>query len=62
MGRKKEPGTIIREWLTEKMGNPVMTSKKKNMLAEIEKEDQRQSALNTLQERGEDYSSRIHTK
>jgi hypothetical protein len=60
MGRKKEAGTIIREWLTEKLGNPVMPSKEKQAIAELDIDDQRQKALQDLQEQGGDYDARVH--
>jgi hypothetical protein len=65
MGRKKEAGTIVREWLTEKMGNPVMTSKKKNAIRELDEaevlDQTRHAAMVELQESGKDYDARIHT-
>ncbi len=64
MGRKKDAGTVVREWLTEKMGNPVMTSKEKAAILEIDEaeslDNQRHAALMELQESGRDYDARIH--
>jgi hypothetical protein len=64
MGDKKDSGAIIREWLTEKMGNPIMPSKEKDQIDELDavdkKERDRQKALQDLQERGEDYSAGVH--
>lgn len=62
----KEAGEVIREWLTEKLGNPVMTSRKKDVIKELEdeerKSEERSRALQELQERGEDYPAKIHTR
>ena len=53
---EKDAGEVIRKWLTERLGNPVMTSKKKQEIAEIEKDE----AVRNLQERGEDYPAEVH--
>jgi hypothetical protein len=61
----KDSGQVIREWLVEKMGNPVMGSKKQAAINEIEGEDEdtrRRRALDDMQQKGEDYSARIHTR
>ena len=53
-------GKRVREYLTDKMGNPVLTSRKKEAIKEIEGPEEKESRLHELQERGEDYPAREH--
>jgi hypothetical protein len=59
----KEPGTVIREWLVEKLGNPAMGSKKQDAVNEATGEteqERRDRALADMQQRGEDYDAKLH--
>ena len=59
----KEPGNVIRDYITEKMGNPVMGSKKQAAVNEAvgETEGTRvENAKKYQHEYQENYDSRIH--
>lgn len=37
--KNKDIGTTVRDWLTEKMGNPIMPSKEKNQIEQLERDE-----------------------
>lgn len=50
------------EYLKEKMGNPVMPSKEKDAIRELEEEERRLRDMREKQESGEDYPAEYHRK
>jgi hypothetical protein len=42
MPKKKDVGTTVRDWLTEKLGNPIMPSKEKDQIKQLEDEEKKQ--------------------
>lgn len=62
MANKKPTGQTIRDWLTTKLGNPVMPSKEKNQIRELEEEERRNEEKQRKQENGEDYPASEHVR
>lgn len=57
--QKKDMGARVRGWLTEKMGNPVMPSKEKEQIRQLEEEERK---MRERQENGEDYPAQKHVR
>ncbi|KKT30248.1 MAG: hypothetical protein UW18_C0020G0011 [Microgenomates group bacterium GW2011_GWF1_44_10] len=56
MPKKRESGVgqTVRDWLTKKLGNPIMPSKEKDQIHQLEQEEN----LRRRQENGEDYDAK----
>ena len=53
-------GKVVREYISDKLGNPLMTSEEKKRIKEQEDEDKRMEGLQQKQESGEDYPADEH--